>query len=673
MKKYLLSILMAFCMVLCLVPMAAFADDAPASSMQTIKIDVGGGNTDGSPYYKIEADSIKLLARDVIYELTGTTDKKIIIWGRNSENDAGEATYIRANNVVVNGGIDGYNNVKLVLEVPEGTDNTIAKVYAQDLKIYGAGTLRSTNLGVTQSTGFLPSALHITDTKVVVNCPANRSGEWNGVCVLDGNADVTYTACGDYAPLQIGVKLGDTTHKVTMMDNAKLRCLHAEPETQSAYSVSGLEIYNGANLTMSGNSYLEVQGRPTTGKYAGYGLFSEANVSVTDKAAIKATGYDVALCVDGNLAISGGNVEAKSAYSNGIFAGGELKISDGAKVNASGYYPALFGNGSVSIESGSQVEATSTADAGIFSRGDVSIKNSTVKVSEAENYYAVTANGTTRVTGSWVETNYEDSINGSISDSVLFNGNSGTVIGNATLLGDTTLEEGKTLVIPEGTSLSVGTGNTFTNNGTVTVEGGFSTVGGMLVCNHHSGGTATCTAQAVCDVCQISYGDLNPANHTALQHVAAKAATTEAEGNIEYWYCADCGKYYRDAAAAKEITRAQTVTAKLMPESTATPTPAPTAAPTTAPTAAPTTAPTAAPTTAPTAAPAAAPAQTAAATATPKPTAAPTAAPTPTATPQVTAAIPQTGDTGSVTLLLALLLLSGGACLGMAVSKKVKQ
>lgn len=564
----------------------------------------------------------------------------------------------------MNGGIDGYNNVKLVLEVPEGTDNTIAKVYAQDLKIYGAGTLRSTNLGVTQSTGFLPSALHITDTKVVVNCPANRSGEWNGVCVLDGNADVTYTACGDYAPLQIGVKLGDTTHKVTMMDNAKLRCLHAEPETQSAYSVSGLEIYNGTNLTMSGNSYLEVQGRPTTGQYAGYGLVSTANVSVTDKAAIKATGYDVALCVDGNLAISGGNVEAKSENSNGIYAGGELKISDGAKVNASGYYPALFGSGSVSIKN-SQVEATSTGDAGIFSRGNVSIQNSTVKVSEAENYYAVTAGGTTAVIGSWVETNYENSVNGSITDSVLFNGNSGTVIGNATLLGNTTLDAGKTLVIPEGASLSVGAGNTFTNNGAVTVEGSFSTEGGTLACNSHSGGTATCTAQAVCDVCRTPYGDLNPANHTALQHVDAKAATTEAEGNIEYWYCAGCGKYYSDAAAANEITQAQTVTAKLMPESTATPTPTPTAAPTTAPTAA--------PTTAPTAAPAAAPAQTAAATASPKPTTAPTAAPTPTATPQVTATIPQTGDTGSVTLLLALLLLSGGACLGMAVSKKVKQ
>ena len=600
------------------------------------------------------------------YVLTGQTDKKISVWGSNFPAEIAQTFYIVANNVTVNGGIVVENSpVKMVLDIPENTVNTISKVTANDLTIRGAGTLNASYVSVGQKTSYMPSALHITDTKVIVNCPANRSGEWNGVCVLDGNADVTYTACGDYAPLQIGVKLGDTTHKVTMMDNAKLRCLHAEPETQSAYSVNGLEIFNGANLTMSGNSYLEVQGRPTTGKYAGYGLFSEANVSVTENAAIKATGYDVALCVGGNLEISGGNVEAKSENSNGIYAGGELKISDGAKVNASGYYPALFGNGGVSIENGSQVEATSTGDAGIFSRGNVSIQNSTVKVSEAEGYYAVTANGTATVRDSWVETNYEDSIGGDITNSVLFNGNSGTVIGNAKLLGDTTLDKGKTLVIPAGASLSVGAGNTFTNNGTVTVEGGFSTADGTLVCNSHSGGTATCTAQAVCDVCHIPYGDLNPANHTALQHVDAKAATTEAEGNIEYWYCADCSKYYRDAAATNEITQAQTVTAKLMPESTATPTPAPTAAPTTAPTAA--------PTTAPTAAPAAAPAQTAAATATPKPTAAPTAAPTPTATPQVTATIPQTGDTGSVTLLLALLLLSGGACLGMAVSKKVKQ
>lgn len=610
----------------------------------------GGGNTDASPDYKIEDKSIKLLKRDVTYVLTGKTDKKISVWGSNNPEEIGQTFYIVAKNVTVNGGIVVENSpVKMVLEIPENTVNTISKVTANDLTIKGAGTLNASYVSVGQKTTYMPSALHITDTKVIVNSPADAgdSCEWNGACVLDGNADVTYTSSSDYAPLKIGVKSGDNTHSVTMKDSATLRCLHAEPETPSAYSVSGLEIFNGADLTMSGNSYLEVQGRPTTGQYAGYGLVSPANVSVTENAAIKATGYDVALSVGGDLAISGGNVEAKSENSNGIYADGKLEISDGAKVNASGYYPALFGSGSVSIEN-SQIEATSTGDAGIFSRGDVSIQNSTVKVSEAENYYAVAANGTTTVTGSWVETNHENSVKGGdITDSVLFNGNSGTVIGNATLLGNTTLDAGKTLVIPEGASLSVGAGNTFTNNGTVTVEGGFSTEGGALVCNSHSGGTATCTAQALCDACQTPYGDLDPANHTALTHVEAKAATTEAEGNIEYWYCEGCGKYYSDATAATEITKEQIVTAKLKPQEAATPTPAPTEQPSAT----------------------AAPAATVQATATPQPTTVPTPAPTP----KVVPTIPQTGDNSSVTLLFALLLLSGGAYLGMAASKKAKQ
>lgn len=610
----------------------------------------GGGNTDASPDYKIEDKSIKLLKRDVTYVLTGKTDKKISVWGSNNPEEIGQTFYIVAKNVTVNGGIVVENSpVKMVLEIPENTVNTISKVTANDLTIKGAGTLNASYVSVGQKTTYMPSALHITDTKVIVNSPADAgdSCEWNGACVLDGNADVTYTSSSDYAPLKIGVKSGDNTHSVTMKDSATLRCLHAEPETPSAYSVSGLEIFNGADLTMSGNSYLEVQGRPTTGQYAGYGLVSPANVSVTENAAIKATGYDVALSVGGDLAISGGNVEAKSENSNGIYADGKLEISDGAKVNASGYYPALFGSGSVSVEN-SQIEATSTGDAGIFSRGDVSIQNSTVKVSEAENYYAVAANGTTTVTGSWVETNHENSVKGGdITDSVLFNGNSGTVIGNATLLGNTTLDAGKTLVIPEGASLSVGAGNTFTNNGTVTVEGGFSTEGGALVCNSHSGGTATCTAQALCDACQTPYGDLDPANHTALTHVEAKAATTEAEGNIEYWYCEGCGKYYSDATAATEITKEQIVTAKLKPQEAATPTPAPTEQPSAT----------------------AAPAATVQATATPQPTTVPTPAPTP----KVVPTIPQTGDNSSVTLLFALLLLSGGAYLGMAASKKAKQ
>ena len=78
-----------------------------------------------------------------------------------------------------------------------------------------------------------------------------------------------------------------------------------------------------------------------------------------------------------------------------------------------------------------------------------------------------------------------------------------------------------------------------------------------------SGGTATCTEKAVCEVCSKAYGELDPKNHTDLKHIPAKAATEDAEGNIEYWYCSGCGKYYSDKDGTKEIKKANTVTAKL--------------------------------------------------------------------------------------------------------------
>ena len=78
-----------------------------------------------------------------------------------------------------------------------------------------------------------------------------------------------------------------------------------------------------------------------------------------------------------------------------------------------------------------------------------------------------------------------------------------------------------------------------------------------------SGGTAACTERAVCEVCGKAYGELDPKNHTDLKHNEAKAATEDAEGNIEYWSCSGCNKYYSDKDGTKEIKKADTVTAKL--------------------------------------------------------------------------------------------------------------
>ena len=123
---------------------------------------------------------------------------------------------------------------------------------------------------------------------------------------------------------------------------------------------------------------------------------------------------------------------------------------------------------------------------------------------------------------------------------------------------------------------------------------------------NHKGGEATCITKATCEVCGHSYGEIDRTNHKniavvgavaatetstgytgdkvcqdchatveqgseipMLEHkpvkVEANAATAAEKGNIEYWYCGNCGKYYSDAEAQNEITKEETEIAKLAP------------------------------------------------------------------------------------------------------------
>ena len=81
----------------------------------------------------------------------------------------------------------------------------------------------------------------------------------------------------------------------------------------------------------------------------------------------------------------------------------------------------------------------------------------------------------------------------------------------------------------------------------------------------HTGGTATCTEKAKCKICGASYGELDSTNHN-LEKVPAKDATVTETGNIEYWHCKDCGKYFSDENGKNSIELKDTVIAKLPPE-----------------------------------------------------------------------------------------------------------
>ena len=112
------------------------------------------------------------------------------------------------------------------------------------------------------------------------------------------------------------------------------------------------------------------------------------------------------------------------------------------------------------------------------------------------------------------------------------------------------------------------TGDEHTHDWSAWTSNGDGTHSRHCTCNavetqNCSGGKATCKAKAKCADCGAKYGDTNPNHHgDKLKHVVAKDATTSEEGNIEYWYCEACEKYFSDADAKNEITQAQTVIPK---------------------------------------------------------------------------------------------------------------
>ena len=424
------------------------------------------------------------------------------------------------------------------------------------------------DMGVTQSTRTNnPSSLYIEDTTINVNLPSTQSGQWEGNCKLAGSAKVTYTGCGNYSVLKLGQGNG-ITHSLTLKDNASLYGVQDDASVASPYPVSGLECFQGATITLQDNAYLEAEGRATSGDHAGCGVLADGDILVQDNAILKATAYAEAISTWGRFTVNGGKLIVKSENSNGVYSDAAIDISNNATVEATGYYPALFGNTGVTIAN-STVKAVGTDDAAIFSRNTITLNNSIIDAEAHFDYHGISATNGVQVIGCWINTTgtetFDSDPNG-IADSVLFNKKVGKVIGNASIPSDVTVESDMKLTIPAGTTLTVPADITLTNHGLITLEGTMNR-DSTIICDRHTGGTATCVDKAKCDICLAAYGDVDTTNHSDLRHVTKVDATATADGNIEYWYCEGCGKYFSDKNGTKEIKKADIVTAKLKDDS----------------------------------------------------------------------------------------------------------
>ena len=110
--------------------------------------------------------------------------------------------------------------------------------------------------------------------------------------------------------------------------------------------------------------------------------------------------------------------------------------------------------------------------------------------------------------------------------------------------------------------------------GTITVH--FQIYCGHKNLMHTNGKTAICTEAGnidywYCNICGKYFSDaagvkeialadtVLPASGHQLSRINGKAATCTEAGNIDYWYCNVCGKYFSDAAGVKEIALSATV------------------------------------------------------------------------------------------------------------------
>ncbi len=75
----------------------------------------------------------------------------------------------------------------------------------------------------------------------------------------------------------------------------------------------------------------------------------------------------------------------------------------------------------------------------------------------------------------------------------------------------------------------------------------------------HTGGTATCRDQAVCETCRMPYGELNPQNHTGgVEIVRQKAATVEEDGYTGDEVCLSCKAVVKEGKKIPKLENACT-------------------------------------------------------------------------------------------------------------------
>lgn len=390
--------------------------------------------------------------------------------------------------------------------------------------------------------GLLPAtalaAAPIGQVLYVGGVQISSTGYWT----TDSDGNVTASTAGD-TPTDNYIHY-DAENNVLTLHNATIKKgLDYNESIQGGTYINGSAIgvfnQNGdAELTIT------LEGTNTIAE-VGKGIFvlassastGSSNLTIQGDGSLNASASQTGIWVQSNsnnaaLCVENAEVTASSdvAFKNGVL----VQAKDGPDV-------------SLTVNGGS---LTASVNANIWFQFGSGVSGSGTPTVTVSNNAIVRANGGIANNSS---TSIQYRTGNEENGGIVFDGSAGTVYGSVTLQDDLTIGAGETLTIGDGASLTVPDGKTLTNNGTVTVEeGGTLTNNGSLDCNHHTGGTATCTEKAKCDLCGAEYGDFLPHSLTKTE---AKAPTCTVLGNEAYWTCGNCGKYFSDGNGNTEIIK----------------------------------------------------------------------------------------------------------------------
>ena len=309
------------------------------------------------------------------------------------------------------------------------------------------------------------SDMTITGGKVTATSEVNTAivCDSGDLSISGGEVYAESKANDSYNAIFAGCSLYITGGKVTAIGN-KSNGIFVDTNSENVAEISGDALVNASSTDGAGifiNSddfYISDSAVVNAESVNGNGIGANGRLTISDSASVTAKSTnDDAIYATWRVTTTGADVTAVSENASGISTGQNVEISGGANVSVSG--------GTAGIE---YLNATSASNG-------VSVTGSVLTVSTpdgVDNFINNNAAGTGEVSivDSWADlSSKEEPI--IISDSVVFRGGEGAVVGEATVPDGAVIPEGSTLTIPEGGRLTVPENVTLTNNGKVVIEG----------------------------------------------------------------------------------------------------------------------------------------------------------------------------------------------------------